>query len=440
MVKRTVLFFVIFLMSFNLHSDDITLKTGETVKCVVLFESDNDVTYETAYGKVSLTRERVENIVKASEKENADLRQQWENQKSSEEKVARLKRRKEEIKTGAKKKFEAQQKEKGLVKYKGKWHTKDELKQLIAEKKQLMEEKKKAREEANKIKKVVATEEIHEKMEKDAEGKSKAAKSYLLTKVNDKKEDTQYFTIYYKVGKSKDEKIGRNIKNKADRSYKAYISEMKIDGYVNWQTKCAVYIFNEERNWSQTKATAGPSDSTPYGFSASKQREIFIAPWGDTGLSNLSYTSSEEFILTANELFGYFLSELLWKEFLDNKNVALWLTAGTASYYSGTAMYGMEKLKKDIKAKKGFKFNNLIGRKKYPKSEKDFRRFVAQSEKLVEILIDGYGDEGDLALCKFARLMVEGESFNEAFDEVYGEKFESVKDFSKQWYDALRGK
>jgi len=440
MVKRTGLFFVIFLMSFNLYSDDIALKTGETVKCIVLFESDNDVTYETAYGKVTLTRERVENIVKASKKENTNLRQQWKNQKSSEEKVTELKRRKEEIQTGAKKKFEAQQKDKGLVKYKGKWHTKDELKQLIAEKKQLMEEKKKAEEEANKIEKVVATEEIHEKMEKDAQGESKAARSYLLTKVNDKMEDTRYFTIYYKIGKSKDEKIGRNIKNKADRSYNAYINEMKIDGYVNWQTKCAVYIFNEGRNWSQTKAIAGPSDSTPYGFSVSEQREIFIAPWGDTGLSNLRYTAKEEFIVTADELFGYFLAELLWKEFLDNENTALWLTAGTASYYSGTPMYGMERLKKDIKAKKGFRFNDLIGREKYPKSEKDFRRFVAQSAKLVEILIDGYGDEGDLALCKFAKLVVEGKSFNEAFDEVYGEKFESVKDLSKQWYDALRGK
>ena len=440
MVKGTVLFFVIFLMSFSLYSDDITLKTGETVKCIVLFESDNDVTYETAYGKVTLARERVENIVKASEKENANLRQQWENQKSSEERVTELKRRKEEIKTVAKKKFEAQQKDRGLVKYKGKWYTKDELKQLIAEKKQLVEEKKKAEEEANKIEKFVATEEIHEKMEKDAEGESKAAKSYLLTKVNNKREDTQYFTIYYKIGRAKDEKIGRNIKNTADRSYNAYISEMKIDGYVNWQTKCTVYIFDEERNWSQTKTIAGPSDSTPYGFSVSKQREIFIAPWGDTGLSNLSYTSREEFILTADELFGYFLAELLWKEFLDNKNVALWLTAGTASYYSGAAMYGMERLKKDIKAKKGFKFNDLIGREKYPKSEKDFRRFVAQSGKLVEILIDGYGAEGDLALCEFARFMVEGKSFNEAFEEVYGEKFKAVKDLSRQWYDALRGK
>ncbi|MBN2190981.1 MAG: hypothetical protein JW728_07225 [Candidatus Aureabacteria bacterium] len=419
--------------------DEIILKTGEKIEGIVLFESSRDITFDTILGEVTLDNERIEKINRYSQKQNDLLKRIWElKTKESGQKEGRAIEQ-EQLTPEEMQLFEETQKARGLIKYKDEWYTKPALERLLSDKKKELEEKETEKEKGKKFEKLYSTEKEQKKMEKDAEKESKALK-YVKRKQWDQSRVTEKFNIYYKRYRMKDNRMAAQISGNPDNVYTKLLKDMGIESYINWQVRCDVFLLDNESSWSQIKTIVGPSDSTPFGFSVAGDREIYIDPWGDTGLSGLQQTSDIPIIFSADVLFNYFLAEILWKEFLQDKDVPLWLIAGTASYYSGTGMYNSEKMEKDIKAKKYLSFSDLIKKGKYPKSEKDFERFVYESEVLVRILVNAYDENGNLAFCQFARMIEQGKSFKDAFEEIYKDRFESLDDLSKKWFQSLKGK
>ncbi|MDD5645117.1 MAG: hypothetical protein PHO00_06695 [bacterium] len=427
--------FVLMCVVSDSGGDEIILKTGEKIEGIILFESSRDITFETILGNVTLDNERIEKVNKYSQKQNDLLRRIWElKRKDASQAGVDNQLSDEELRL-----FEEEQKAKGLIKHKDGWYTKAELERLLEDKKKEIQDKAVEKEKQEKFEKIYVTDKERKEIEKNAEKESKALK-YVRRKQWDQERATKYFNVYYKKYRMKDNRMAAQISGAPDNLYSKLIKDMGIDGYIDWQVKCDVCLLDNESSWSQIKTIAGPSDSTAFGFSIAKEREIFVAPYGDTGLSGLQQTSNIPIIYSADTLFNYFLSELLWKEFLQDQDVPLWLIAGTASYYSGTGMYNSEKMGKDIKAKKYMSFGNLLKTKKYPKSEKDFEKFVYESENLVRILVNVYESDGNLAFCRFARMIAQGKSFKDSFEEIYKDKFESIDDLSKKWFESLKGK
>ncbi len=438
MIKVSLMFVFICIVTCS-GGDEVTLKTGEKIEGVILFESSRDITLDTILGEITLDNERIEKINRYSQKQNNLLRRIWElKTKESAEKEGGIAAQKQ-LSPEEMQLFEETQKSRGLIKYKDEWYTKDGLERLLTDKKREIEGKEIAKEQEKKFEKICATEKERKKMQKDAEKESKALK-YVKRKQWDQERITENFKIYYKKYRMKDNRMAAQISGNPDNIYTKLLKDMGIDCYVNWQVKCDVFLLDNESSWSQIKTIVGPSDSTSFGFSIAEEREIYIDPWGDTGLSGLQQTSDIPLIFGADILFNYFLAELLWKEFLQDRDVPLWLIAGTASYYSGTGMYNSEKMEKDIKSKKYLSFSRLIKTKKYPKNEKDFERFVYESEVLARILVNAYDENGNLVFCQFARMIARGKSFKDAFEEIYKDKFESLDDLSTKWFQSLKGK
>lgn len=97
-------------------ADVIILNTGVEKEGVILQEDENEIKLQTKLGTTGFPRDLIESIVRVSEKENDQLLLRWDREKELREraKVERVKRLRA---------FEAEQKAKGLVKYKDEWMT-----------------------------------------------------------------------------------------------------------------------------------------------------------------------------------------------------------------------------------------------------------------------------------------------------------------------------
>ena len=116
-MKRYFYFFTVFLLLIPgvIYADIIYLKAGGSVECVIEKETEYEVAVVVNIGKLTYPKTLVSSISKASDEENAKLKERWGSQKQ------RRETEQEEWK-----KFSDEQEAKGLILYNGRWITKEE--------------------------------------------------------------------------------------------------------------------------------------------------------------------------------------------------------------------------------------------------------------------------------------------------------------------------
>lgn len=121
-MKRFILLLVILfliIMQGRLFADLIYLKSGAKIEGIIEKETDKAVTISIKIGGVTYPKTQIESIFKASDEENAKIKEKWKAQKEL-----------KETEREQWKKFATEQEAKGLIYHNGKWITKDEHEKL----------------------------------------------------------------------------------------------------------------------------------------------------------------------------------------------------------------------------------------------------------------------------------------------------------------------
>lgn len=82
-----LLFAILYLFLFNAEADVIKIKDGAELNGIIQQETDDKVVIEVRFGKITLTKEDIESIDKASKEENDLLRAKWEKEKQKDEEL-----------------------------------------------------------------------------------------------------------------------------------------------------------------------------------------------------------------------------------------------------------------------------------------------------------------------------------------------------------------
>lgn len=112
-------FCLCFSLSGEASADIIHLKKGGKIEGVIVSEEGGSLEIKSKLGTIILSRSAVDRIVRASPEENKGLRTEWEKEREDREENEKAAR-----------KYENEQREKGMVKYKGTWISAKEMKEI----------------------------------------------------------------------------------------------------------------------------------------------------------------------------------------------------------------------------------------------------------------------------------------------------------------------
>lgn len=238
--------FLFLLIPRMISADVIHLKAGGSVECVIEKETDYEVTAVVNVGKLAYPKALIASISRASDEDNAKLKEKWQTQKQQQES-----KREEE------RKFAAEQEAKGFILYKGQWFTKEEYEELTKPKV----------EESKKVKHV-------------------SEPTITLPPKNKKpsSEDTQYKDL---LGKS----TLRNLKSQSSQTYYLYLPK----GYIptkKWPLFIGIHGYMADGNQAMD-LWRGFAD--PEGF-------ILVCPSFKEGYQRLEYATDNRMIDIIKEL------------------------------------------------------------------------------------------------------------------------------------------
>lgn len=115
-------------------ADEIYFTSGYSKTGVVIHETESSVRFKTEMGLVTVSREKISFIEKASEQENQALLKKWREKALVEEEQLEAKRE-------AEKKYEIEQIKKGLVKFEDEWMSPERRKEILDMRKQARDDK-----------------------------------------------------------------------------------------------------------------------------------------------------------------------------------------------------------------------------------------------------------------------------------------------------------
>jgi hypothetical protein len=122
----------IFMALHDARADDIYFKTGYSERGVVMRETETSIRFKTDMGMITISREKVDFIDKASAEENKTLLRKWRQEELRKEQ--QLADRRE-----ARKKFKADHIAKGHVKFEGEWMTPERRLEILGLRKKAAE-------------------------------------------------------------------------------------------------------------------------------------------------------------------------------------------------------------------------------------------------------------------------------------------------------------
>jgi hypothetical protein len=121
-------------------ADEIYFKSGYSQTAVVVRETDDSITFKTAMGLSTVSRQKIDFVEKGSREENQELLKKWRQNELQE-------KERQEAKAAARQKFEAEQKAKGLLKFEDKWVTPAEKQAILDLRRRSIEHRRKFEEE-----------------------------------------------------------------------------------------------------------------------------------------------------------------------------------------------------------------------------------------------------------------------------------------------------
>jgi chromosome segregation ATPase len=124
-VEYRMIFFFWFVLLIGLlvlkpaQADTIHLKKGGRIQGVIISESEGSVEIRSNLGTIILSRGSIAKMDRASEEENRALESEWKKEREEKEEKAREAKR-----------FEKEQRAKGMVKYRGTWVSAEKMREI----------------------------------------------------------------------------------------------------------------------------------------------------------------------------------------------------------------------------------------------------------------------------------------------------------------------
>ena len=370
----------------GVRADTIRLENGNTIEGLIIQDTDKILEMEVFLGaKITFSKQEIADVQRWDQQKNQALKEKWLKEREHRKK-AELKRQE----------FEAKQRAKGLVKYKGKWIAKAEKDKLAT--REFIDE-------------VVQTKvERGEIVASRRSGRTDIARA-LLAKGAWRHRQTQHFIIYYE-----DLMQSKIVADRCEYYYEKIAYDLDYDKTIYWPEKCEVFIIPSEEKWQEYMEEFIEKFDHIGGFvPRTGEKEIYLCT---LSMPYLSVT------------FPHELTHLIFGEFAQGEYIPLWLNEGLAIYESGLIGYADEMLRDKVKEAKHIPLKEMMEMRDYPQTKDQTQLYYAQAEKTVEFLITQHGRK---KFSKFCRLLISDKSFAQALDLAYGDKYYSQDEFKRAW-------
>ena len=231
-----------------------------------------------------------------------------------------------------------------------------------------------------------------------------------------KKYDSRHFIIYYKNAPLN---FVKNVSETAEEYYDEIPRNLGFIRYQGWtyDNRAAIYIYD---------------DQDEYRIHAKNME------WSG-GMANVLQKEIRTFPAAAgffDSTLPHELAHLIFREFIGNSRIPLWLDEGVAMYQEKAKRWGANKVVKDaIKNGKFIPLSELTAhRLSGEKTEEIINIFYAEAASIVYYMIVELGES---RFENFCRKLSAGMSFEEALQKNYG-RFRNMEDLNNRWVDYLK--
>ena len=230
------------------------------------------------------------------------------------------------------------------------------------------------------------------------------------------KVDSRYFVIYYKNAPID---FVKNVSETAGELYEEIPRNLGFIRYYGWSyyNRAAIYIYDDQHEYQ-----AHAKNMEWSGGSANiSQKEIHTFP------------SAAGFF---DSTLPHELAHIIFREFICNNQIPLWLDEGVAMYQEKAKRWGankivMQALKSDI----FIPLSELTSKRlSGEKSEEIVNIFYAEAASIVYYMIV---ELGQARFENFCRKLSAGVVFQEALDKNYG-RFRNMQDLNDRWVEYLK--
>lgn len=228
--------------------------------------------------------------------------------------------------------------------------------------------------------------------------------------------DSRYFIIYYKNAPLD---FVESVSDTASELYNEIPRNLGFIRYDSWtyDNRAAIYIYDDQQEYQ----THAKNMEWSGGSANIAQKEIHTFP------------SAAGFF---DSTLPHELAHIIFREFIGNAQVPLWLDEGVAMYQEKAKRWGANKVvMKAIKAGTFIPLSGLTAnRLSSEKSEEIINIFYAESASIVYYMIV---ELGEARFENFCRKLKDGVAFEEALDKNYG-RFRNMQDLNDRWVDYLK--
>ena len=189
--------------------------------------------------------------------------------------------------------------------------------------------------------------------------------------------------------------------------------------YSGWRydNRVAIYIYDDQQDYTTDGAHFGWAS----GHANIARKEI------------RTYPAAAGFF---DSTLPHELAHLIFREFIGNQRIPLWLDEGVAMYQEKAKRWGANKMV--AAAMKSGKFLSLeemtYDRLSKEKDQEIINLFYAEAASIVYYMIV---ELGETRFENFCRKLSDGMSFEEALETNYG-RFHSIKDLNDRWVDYIK--
>lgn len=231
-----------------------------------------------------------------------------------------------------------------------------------------------------------------------------------------KKYDSRYFVIYYKNAPLD---FVDNVSETAQELYEEIPRNLGFIRYKGWMTdeRAAIYIYDDQQEY---QAHAKNMEWSA-GQAIVAQKEIRTFP------------SAAGFF---DSTLPHELAHIIFREFIGNTPVPVWLDEGVAMYQEKAKRWGANKVVgQAIKKGQFIPLSQLTAQRLSQEKDKEIINiFYAESASIVYYMVV---ELGEARFENFCRKLSQGINFEQALDENYG-RFRNIEDLNDRWVEYLK--
>lgn len=231
-----------------------------------------------------------------------------------------------------------------------------------------------------------------------------------------RKYDSSHFIIYYKDAPLD---FVKSVSETAEELYQQIPRNLGFVRYSGWKydDRAAIYIYDSQNDYKVDAANMEWSS----GHANIARKEI------------RTYPSAAGFF---DSTLPHELAHIIFREFIGNNPMPLWLDEGVAMYQEKAKRWGANKIV--LNAMEDGKFLSLMDmtyeRLSKEKDQEIINIFYAEAASIVYYMIVELGES---RFENFCRKLSDGIPFVEALETNYG-RFHSIEDLNARWVDYLK--